>query len=105
MFVICGSYTCYHFRVYHFVYKTILILARSNQASNIRPAVSVGSDAVASRRALRGVEMTQHHGALSSVNTLRASVFSLHVLTCTKLTEVFMELDNEDKALCLMTSY
>jgi len=33
-------------------------------------------DAIASRRALRGVEMTQHPAALWSVNTLHASVRS-----------------------------
>jgi len=33
-------------------------------------------DAIASRRALRGVEMTQHPGALWSMNTLHASVCS-----------------------------
>jgi hypothetical protein len=38
------------------------------------------SDVIASRRALRGVEMTQHPGALWSVNTLNAVVRSLHVL-------------------------
>jgi len=41
-------------------------------------------DAIASRRALRGVEMTQHPGALWSVNTLHASAGSLHVLTCAR---------------------
>jgi hypothetical protein len=53
-------------------------------------------DAIASRRAVRGVEMTQHPGALSSVNTLHANVRSLHVLAYLHQTEVFRERRNYD---------